>query len=114
MKQRNGTIDIIRITACFLIVWNHISSHMVISWSNSVSWTNIGVQVFFFMSGYLYAGNKIEKAEVWIKKNYLKILQPYWLYLIVIFPIITLLDPFRLNWLNTLLAFAGFQQYTYN
>ena len=111
-RQKDISIDFIRILACFFIVWNHTSGHMLGGWGNSLSWANIGVQIFFFMSGFLYSKKEICDVGVWRKKNFLKILKPYWIYLVIIFPVIALLDPARLSWINIVAAYIGVQGFS--
>ena len=111
-QQKNTAIDIIRIIACLLIVWNHISGNMLNKFGNPILWANIGVQIFLFMSGYLYSKRTIDKPMKWFFKNAKKIIKPYWLYLLVIFPVIALLDCSRLTIRNILFAIAGIQGFT--
>lgn len=44
-------------------------------------WFNVGVQIFFIISGFLYGAKEIDSPISFIKKNYVKILVPYWLFL---------------------------------
>lgn len=41
-------------------------------------WLNVGVQIFFIISGYLYGKKKIQEPISWLKRQYVKILIPYW------------------------------------
>lgn len=58
-------------------------------------WFNLGVQIFFFMSGFLYGGkpdNYITNKRKWYSKQFSKILAPYLLLviiMIIIKPILT-------------------------
>lgn len=105
----NYSICALRIMACLFIVWNHTSSYMLDNAFNKISWANIGVQIFFFMSGYLYSNKEIDKPVKWFKKNALKIMKPYWIYLVAIIPIIYMLDASRLSVHKVLMAFLGLQ-----
>ena len=40
-------------------------------------WFNVGVQIFLFMSGWLYGKKKIDDPVSFIKKNSFKILKDY-------------------------------------
>lgn len=108
-KTRSNTINLIRVLSCFLIVWNHISSHILNGVFNKILWANIGVQIFFFMSGYLYSDKEIQDKAGWLKKNIVKIIKPYWIYLAIIFPVIASIDIGRLSIMNVAAAFIGIQ-----
>lgn len=107
MTQGNPTLDyticLLRVIACLLIIWNHASCDIFGGWGNGWLWANIGVQIFFFMSGYLYGGREIEDVKPWFLKQFKKIAKPYYLYLAVFFPIIYFLDPSVLTFTNILI-----------
>ena len=46
-------------------------------------WFNAGVQIFLFMSGWLYGKKKINDSVGFLKKNLLKVLLDYWMYLLI-------------------------------
>lgn len=46
-------------------------------------WFNVGVQVFFVISGYLYASKEIDNPVKFIRKSFTKILIPYWIFLVI-------------------------------
>lgn len=110
----NYTICIIRILSCFLIVWNHTSGAMLNHWGNPLYWANIGVQVFFFMSGYLYGGKKIAERTQWLKKNIFKICKPYWIYLSLILPIISVLTVDNVTVVKSVAAYLCLQGFGEN
>lgn len=97
MKEKSYTLYLLRIIACFLIIWNHTSGHLLNGAYNKWSWANTGVQIFFFMSGYLYGGRKIFNKESWIKKQVRKLAVPYWTYMAIILPVIYIMDKSRLS-----------------
>ncbi len=72
-------------------------------------WANIGVQIFFFMSGFLYSRKDIPDGLVWLKKNVLKIMKPYWIYLVIILPIIAILAPGEVTPIKAVVAYLGLQ-----
>lgn len=111
-KKINYSISLLRIVSCMLIVWNHTTGHMLGNAFNKILWSNIGVQVFFFMSGYLYSTKSIDNPMKWFKKNALKIMKPYWIYLIFIIPVIVVLDVSRLSVVNVMAAFTGIQGFS--
>jgi len=73
-------ISLIRILAMISIVLCHIfqAKNMGIAF-----WLNVGVQVFLFMSGFLYGKKEIKSTWLWLKKQYSKILIPYYVYVIL-------------------------------
>lgn len=113
VKQHyNYTISLVRVLACALIVWNHLSNFMLNGFLNRWNWANIGVQVFFFMSGYLYGGRIIHDRKAWLIKQTKKIVKPYYLYLLLIIPVICFIDINSLNILNISSAFLCIQGFS--
>lgn len=105
----NYAVCLLRIVACCLIVWNHLSGHMLDGRGNPLSWANIGVQIFFFMSGWLYSKQEIINPVAWIKRNLIKIYIPYWLSLILLLPMIAGLTVGNVTIKGVLAAFLGIQ-----
>ena len=105
----NYTICLIRIIACILIVFTHISNNMLDGKGNRLLWASIGVQIFFFMSGYLYSGQVISDRKLWLKKNIYKILKPYYLYLLIMIPVIALIASEEISIVKSLVAFFCLQ-----
>lgn len=97
MRETNYTISIIRVIACILIVWNHLSNFMLEGFLNQWNWANVGVQIFFFISGYLYGGRVLTERKEWIIKQTKKIVKPYYLSLLILLPIVFVLDRDSLN-----------------
>lgn len=111
MIQTNYTLTIVRILACILIIWNHLSNNMLDGFLNRWWWSNIGVQIFFFMSGYLYGGREIGNRKEWMIKQTKKIVKPYYLSLLILIPLVIILDNNSLNILNitsAILCVQGF------
>ena len=96
---RDYKISIIRILATISIVLCHLfqSQNMQIAF-----WLNVGVQIFLFMSGYLYGNKDITNTKEWIKKQFRKILIPYYIYINFILIIYFLFAKTALNWKNIL------------
>lgn len=46
-------------------------------------WLNIGVQIFFVLSGFLYGNKSIDDPIKWIRKQFVKILPPYYLFILI-------------------------------
>lgn len=84
MKQdRNYAISLLRFLAmCFILACHILRYHNHwLAW-----WFNVGVQIFLFLSGYLYAEREIPDRFAFWGRNFLKILVDYYLFLFVSFP----------------------------
>lgn len=77
-------ISVIRIIATLLIV----ACHILQGYENRWAWVlNVGVQVFFFISGFLYGKKDIQNSFVWWKGRIKKVYLPYLCYLILCIPL---------------------------
>ena len=78
-RQKNYSISLLRLIAMSFIVLCHFFQYydMEPAW-----WFNVGVQMFFCISGFLYANKKIDSAIDFITRNLQKILIPYFCFLI--------------------------------
>lgn len=73
-QSQSLAISYLRVTALISI----FSCHILQALDNRWAWVlNIGVQVFFFLSGYLYGHKEIKDWHKWYKKRALKIYSPY-------------------------------------
>lgn len=84
MKSKNYSISLIRMLAFLSIFLCHIMKYLDLELEH---WFNVGVQIFLFMSGYLYGPKTIENSVDFYIKEFKKILVPYY---VVIFPVIIL------------------------
>ena len=77
-KEKDYAISVIRFIAMLLIIFCHILQY----YGNDLAYLlNVGVPIFFCVSGYLYGGKEIKNAYQFIKKNYFKLLLDYWVVL---------------------------------
>ena len=78
-RQKNYSISLLRLIATSFIVLCHFFQYydVELAW-----WFNVGVQMFFCISGFLYANKKIDSAIDFITGNLKKILIPYFCFLI--------------------------------
>ena len=61
-----------------------ISCHFCQYYGNEWAWwLNVGVQIFFTISGFLYGNKEIKEPISWLKKQFSKILIPYYVFLIL-------------------------------
>ena len=92
-------IALLRGYSVIMIVLCHILQGLHNHWA----WVlNIGVQIFFILSGYLYGKKEIIEAKSWYVQRAIKILSPFYLY--VFFAILTILfwHPEMLSWKKNL------------
>lgn len=77
-KKRDYSISFCRMVATISIVMCHIMQYfgVELAW-----WFNVGVQMFLFISGFLYARKKIDDTMVFYKKTFSKILLDYYIYI---------------------------------
>lgn len=80
MQNKNVAISIIRMISLILIISCHILQGLNNRWA---FWVNIGVQIFFFISGFLYGNKKIDNIWEFYKKRIEKILIPLSLLIII-------------------------------
>ena len=75
--QRISGISIIRVIAMWSIVIGHICS-----WKGIYTYQlgAIGVEIFLFISGYLYGNREIENRKKWILNRGKRILIPFWIF----------------------------------
>ena len=80
-RQKNYSISLLRLIAMLFIVLCHFFQYYGVEWA---WWFNVGVQMFFCISGFLYANKRIESTIDFFSKNLLKILIPYFCFLLPI------------------------------
>ena len=76
---KSPTISFIRMLAMLSIIACHFCQYYDNEWA---WWLNVGVQVFFLLSGYLYGNKDIADPIGWLIRQFTKILVPYYLFLI--------------------------------
>lgn len=77
-KGRNASISAIRMISMVFIILCHFFQY----YENELcKWFNVGVQIFFVISGWLYANKQIDDPISFILRNFKKILVPYWSFL---------------------------------
>lgn len=72
--MKNVSISIARVSAMFLIIFCHYSSWIGLEWLASVF--NVGVQIFFLISGYLYSNKEIYNPATFLWKRWIKVCLP--------------------------------------
>ncbi|MBO5746000.1 MAG: acyltransferase [Clostridia bacterium] len=77
--QKNYSLSLLRFIAMAFIVLCHFLQY----YGNELAWWfNVGVQIFFCISGFLYGNKKITSPIEFVGKNFKKILIPYYCFLI--------------------------------
>ncbi len=79
--NKDYSISFVRFIAMFFIILCHIFQYFD---NEAAWWFNVGVQLFLFISGWLYANKKINNYKQFYAKEFIKILLPYYIYLIII------------------------------
>jgi len=88
--MKNKTISVIRMISMLMIISCHILQGLDNRWA---FWVNVGVQVFFVISGFLNGKKEIKDTKEFYIKKIQKILVPY----IIIFIIFLFLEKIILN-----------------
>jgi len=78
--ERNRSISSVRFIAMIFIVLSHLFQYYS---SFPFLIFNIGVQLFFIISGILYGNKLVSNYKEWFKKRFKKVLIPYYLYVII-------------------------------
>ena len=77
--DKDNSISCIRLISMIMILLCHFFQY----YGNELAWwLNIGVQIFFVVSGFLYGNKEIDDPIKFIKKQFKKILIPYYLFIV--------------------------------
>ena len=71
-------ISVIRVCAMLSIIAGHWLSMQKV---NHFQFGAIGVEIFFFVSGYLYSDKKIQNLKAWVLNRWNRLIIPYWIVL---------------------------------
>ncbi len=74
MKDKNYTISVIRMISMLMIISCHVLQGLGNRWA---FWINVGVQIFLFISGFLYGNKEIDNIKEFYNQRLKKILFPY-------------------------------------
>ena len=82
-EKYSFSISCIRVVATLLI----ILCHVVQEYNNSIlamtgQIFNVGVIIFFFMSGFLYGDKEITNVGKWISNRFVRLMLPIYIFLI--------------------------------
>ena len=91
-EQKNASISLIRMVAISFVVINHIiqTYGLELCW-----WINVGSKIFLIISGYLIYNKEYNQETSFkiFKKQFSKILSPYYLWLIIVVAIYLVFSP---------------------
>ena len=108
MKQAN--LSCVCLIATLMIISCHILQGLDLE---AAFWLNVGVQIFFVLSGYLYSKKEIKAVKLFYKKQYRKIIVPYIILITIIFATLKISKlPMIDNKFTLLGIFLGFQNWT--
>lgn len=104
----NNAISSIRLISMIMIISCHFMQYfeMELAW-----WFNVGVQIFFVMSGFLYGSRTIDKPIEFLCKQFRKILIPYWTIIISVSIIHKLFLPTVFSWEKVISAFFVLEEF---
>lgn len=92
----------IRLLAMLSIIACHFCQYYNSEWA---WWLNVGVQVFFIISGYLYGNKSIDVPMPWLKNRFVKILTPYYIFLTLAIVGYLIVSPERLGLANVISSY---------
>lgn len=82
--NQNQSVDMVIVLARVMSVLMIISCHILQFYNCALAWLiNVGVEIFLIISGMLYEQKDIQYPFSWIKRQWKKILIPYWLYAVI-------------------------------
>lgn len=102
-QRRDVSISIARCMAMLMILSCHMFSYYKLELA---LWLNVGVQVFFVISGFLYGTKDLSSPIEFIKRSFNKILVPYWLFLVIAIAAYYLFCPQELSMISIIRAFS--------
>lgn len=100
--QHDYSISLIRLVAMYSIVACHVFQYFD---HELAYWLNTGVQLFLFISGWLYATKKIDKPILFLKRTLTKLLSDYYIFLLIIIPVYFLFAPQEIGVIQTIKLF---------
>ncbi len=94
-QSESTALSIIRVFAMVLIVLCHIAQ----CYDMQVAWLlNVGVQIFFFMSGFLYGKLELPSSPfAFYKKRFVKVYLPYFVWVTLIVSVYVLFNLYKPN-----------------
>lgn len=83
-SAESNSIKYLRSLALIMIVLCHLFQ----AFGNRWAWVlNVGVQIFFVISGFLYGSMYIENYAKWGGRRFVKLYLPYAIYIVIVMPL---------------------------
>lgn len=93
-QQERDALNLLRWGSTIAIV----ACHFLQAYNNDWCWVlNIGVQVFFFLSGFLYGGRRIENIKQFYFRRIIKLYIPYFIWVTVAMALLFLIGNVSIN-----------------
>lgn len=85
-SKRNVSIQLIRVIAMFMIIFDHIFCYLSFPMQSViVQVANSGVFIFIFVSGFLFSKKSITNWKNWFKRRLIRICVPLWIFMAIDF-----------------------------
>lgn len=98
--KKDVSIQIIRIIAMISIILCHLVQEVNNKYFLMFAqFLNVGVFIFLIISGYLYGKKEIKNPAEWIKKRFIKLMIPIYIFLIPVFLIYFYEDIFQIKYI---------------
>lgn len=84
VKYKNQSIQLIRIIAMFMIIFDHILGKVTFPMQKIIIQVlNSGVFIFLLLSGFLYGNKEIINWKKWFCNRFIKICIPLWIFMVI-------------------------------
>jgi peptidoglycan/LPS O-acetylase OafA/YrhL len=85
LSHQSSAISLIRVTALGFIIACHILQYYGIVLA---TWLNVGVEMFLFISGFIFGKQNILQWRIWFTKRAIRILPDYYITLCIAIPLL--------------------------
>ena len=93
--ERLNNVSLLRLVAMLMIFVHHIRNGYLGDFYQASAWFPfyVGVGIFLFISGFLYANKSVAKGKGFYFKQFIKILVPYYVFMILLALVYLIVDP---------------------
>lgn len=102
IEKYDDRVSLIRFVAMYSIVACHIFQYFN---HELAYWFNTGVQIFLFISGWLYAAKKVDNPILFMKKTLSKLFSDYYIFLLIVVPMYFIFAPKEIGIVQTVKLF---------